>query len=460
MDVGDPTTVTNAPNKIVIPSHRVPPEIIGEIVCELLPTEVDDDPRVRERLDVLLTVTGICRYWRRAALDHATLWSVVPVDYCNLGELFLRRSRNASLTVIFEATIGKSSRAHQAMISLLPHMQRVEKVHFRASAVVLDEIFLTLNRFMDGGQLKEVSVKDNGLHDYLKHTFNLDLLLEHASTLKVLRASVVGPGCRLPYHKLRHLPHLAHLEILTVYDIRDILPLLISLPALTSAKLWVSAMERRADNHRIALPTNIHHFHLQISDLALDYVLAALRIPTGVHFECKILPIDLPCSGTGEQGRRPLLDPEFFENVSHIEELRISLCSIFGSGPSGSFRLEAPIIGGFQFPLKDFPLVRKLIVEGWIERRSLEDVVRSAPGLLSVVFVNTAVIESRMLALRLLPSGRLDPDAFVKAASEERSRRDAWNLVDTVVNGTLEGGRLEEYKYLVRQHDEARSHTS
>ena len=450
MDVDDPMMAPNAPNEIVAPSCRVPPEIIVEIIREVLPTKVDYGPQMRERLDVLLTVTGVCRYWRCAALDYATLWSIVPVDRQNLGELFLWRSRNAPLTVVFEAVI-KSSRAHQAMISLLPHMQRVEKIHFQASAGVLNEVFFILNRFMDGGQLKEVSIEDNKSSGYLKPRFNLDLLLEHASTLKVLRAGVVGPESWFPYHKLRHLTRLTCLEISTTHEIRDILPLLISLPALTSAKLCVSAVESRTDNRRIALPANIRHFHLQIPDSTVNYVLAALRIPAGVHFECKILSAIVFRGRTGKRGRRPLLDPEFFENASHIEELRVSLRSHFGSGPNGSFRIEALAISGFRPPLKDFSLVRKLVVEGAVEWQSLEDVVRSAPSLLSVVFVNSTVIGSQMLALRALLVGSPDPNAFVKAVSEERSGRGAGGIADTVVNGTLEGGRLEEYKYLVKK---------
>ena len=437
MDVGNSVTATDVSNKIVSPSHRVPPEIVAEIIHELLPTDIDWDTQMQKRLNVLFTATSICRYWRYAAVDHATLWSVVPMDHRYLGELFLQRSRNAPLSVTFEAKTRKCYPAHQAIVSLLPHIQRIEKVHFCASGTVLDEVFSNLNRFTRGGQLKEISVHVEG------RELNLDLLLEHASTLKVLRAHI--PGYHFD-HKLRRFSHLTHLELLTTHDIRDVVSLLISLPALTSTKVCVDAALMGGDKHRTLLPINLRRIHLRIACGVINRVLDVLKIAAGVHLKCEVLGVHFsPIT------RHFALAPEFFENMSHIEELRISLPLCSGSGPSGSFCVEWNIIGGFQPPIEDFSLLRKLVVAGTIDQWTLESVMRPAPRLVSVVFINCAVTKSRTFGR---PSKTLaspvDVDVFIKAISKGRSLgTNAGVFDDITVNGSMEGERLEEFKSIL-----------
>ena len=103
MDIDSSMTTTDVSNEIFAPSNRVPPEIVVEIIHELLPINIDYNPRTQKRLDVLLTATSVCRYWRCAAIDHVTLWSVIPMDRGGIGELFLQRSRNVPLSVTFKA---------------------------------------------------------------------------------------------------------------------------------------------------------------------------------------------------------------------------------------------------------------------------------------------------------------------------------------------------------------------
>lgn len=451
MDVDDSVT-TSGLNGIVTLPHRVPPEIVARIIHELLPTKTDYGIQIQKRLDVLLTATSICRYWRYAALDHATLWSVIPIDRRSLGERFLERSRNVSLTVTFEVKTRRCCPAHQAMVSLLPHVQRVEKVHLRAPAAVLNEILSTFNRFMHGAQLKEIGVQAEEFSGDEKCRFTLDLLLKHAPTLKVLRSGALGR--RLPDLKLRQLSHLSHLELLASYDIRDVLSLLTSLPALTSTKVRVNAIMRHADDHRVILQASLRHIRLQIADDYPNRVLDALKIPTGVRLECEIMAVPL-WGFTGGRTRDLTLAPEFFENTSHIEELRISLSSCSGSGSSGSFCIDWVTMSGFRVPIEDLSLVRKLILDGTVGQRTLEDVVRSTPHLVSVVFIDCEVITYRPVSrvLGTLPKTvptPVDANAFVKAISEERGAgTNAGVPKNLVVNGTLEGERLEEFRSLL-----------
>jgi len=450
MDVDDAVIMTDALNGIVTPSHRIPPEIVAKIIHELLPEKVDYGPLVQKRIEVLLTATSICRYWRHAALDYATLWSVVPIDRKSLGGLFLQRSRNATLLITFEVNTRRCCPAHQAMVLLLPYIQRVKKVQFRAPVPVLNDIFSALNLYGNGAQLVEISLKVDRFPGDEKYRAILDLLLEHAPTLKVLRLDV--SKCRSPAHKLRQFSHLSHLELLTTHDINDISPLLTSLPTLTSIKIHASALGTREDDRRpptrIVPQANLRHIHLQIMCYPPNPVLDSLKVQTGVHLECEILGSLFPSI----QSTRCLpLPSESFENTLGIEELRIAIPSYSGSGPNGSFRING-IMGAFLPPIEDFSHLRKLVVEGTIEWRSLEHVVGSAPRLVSVGFINCTVVESRAVTP---PPKRLrspvDTDTFVELiGGKRRVDADGGDHTSSItVNGTLEGERLEEFRSLL-----------
>lgn len=449
MDVDD--AMTDVLNKTVTPSHRVPPEIVTKIIQDLLPTKIDYGLLIRERLGVLLTATSICQYWRHAALDHATLWSIVPIDRRSLGELFLQRSRNAPLLIIFDVKTRRCCTAHQAMVSLLPHMQRAKKVRFCAPAPVLNGILSTLNSYMRGAQLEEISIRvDIFPSDEMCRT-TLDLLLEHASTLRVLRLEVFKP--RFPAHELPQFSHLSHLELLSTHDIHDISPLLASLPVLTSIKARVNAFGGHKDNPRIVPQANLRHIHLLIMCYTPHLVFDALRVPAGVHLRCEMAVH--PVHSVDEPHRFLPLSSEFFENTSHIEELRISPPSYSGSGPSGSFCLDDIIVSGFQPPIEDFSHLRKLVVNGAVKQWFLENIVRSAPRLVSVIFVDCTVTRSREFndGLETMPS-LVDPNAFIKAISEEHHlSAGAGGSGGLVINTSLERERLKGFVTLLGNHN-------
>ena len=102
MDTGATAITVNCTREEVVPPpHRIPPEFIVKIICEIFSAKINYPPRIEERISALLAVTRICRYWRYAALDDALLWSVVPVYRKILGPLFLQRSRDAPLSIVF-----------------------------------------------------------------------------------------------------------------------------------------------------------------------------------------------------------------------------------------------------------------------------------------------------------------------------------------------------------------------
>ena len=462
MGVGDTAITTDAPNDIVPPSQRIPPEIIFKIIHTLLPTRIDYGPWVQKRLDVLLKVTSICRYWRYAALDHATLWSIVPIDRRSLGEVFLQRSRNIPLLVTFEVNTRRCSPAHQAMASLLPHIGRVKKIQFLAPAPVLNQIFSSFNLDTSGAQLEEIKIRVDGSPNDEKSKVALNLLLKNASTLKVLQLGVFN--CRFPVRKLRRFSHLTQLELLSTQDFREVSPLLTSIPTLTSIRVRVSGSEKHGDNCRVTPQANLLNIHLQISDYSPDLVLKVLKIPTGVHLECEMLAY----INTLEANRFLPLPSETFENISQIEELRISppafhlrsTTSYSGSGPTGSFCIRGVFENGYHPPIDDFSHLRKLVVDGPIDLRPLEDVVTSAPRLASVTLVDCVVIRSpvfnRRLETPLIPVGA---DYLVKVIREEwRMIMNSRSSDCVLVNGTLEGKLLEEFMSLLENRDRVRQY--
>ena len=446
----------------VPPLERIPPEIIVKIIHALLPTQIDYGPWIQKRLDVLLRVTSICRYWRYAIIDHATLWSIVPIDRRSLGEVFLQRSRNAPLSITFEVDTRRCCPAHQAMVSLLPHIRRVNKVQFRASAPVLNQIISGLKLYTFGPQLEEIKVRVDGPPNDEKSRVALDLILENASTLKVLQLDVFN--CRFPVKKLRQFSHLTQLELLSAYDFREVSPLLTSLPTLTSIKVQVSGSKPHEDNRRTIPQTNLRNIHLQISDHSPNLVLNALKLPIGVHFECEMSAY----INKIETNRFLPLTSQVFKNISQIEELRISppafhfmsRTTYSGSGPTGSFLVKGVFENGYCPPIDDFSFLRKLVVEGSIGLRSLGDLVASAPQLVSVTLVECVIVRSpivnRRFGMILLPVGA---DALVKAIDEEwRVGAGVRGSGCVMVNGTLEGKLLKKFVSLLENRDGVEKH--
>lgn len=456
MDVDDTSMMTDGPGNVVPPSQRIPPEIITKIIHILLPSQIDYGPWIQKRLDVLLKFTSICRYWRYAAFDHATLWSVVPIDRRSLGEAFLQRSRNTPLLVTFEVNTRRCCPAHQAIVSLLPYIGRVRKVQFRAPAPVLNQIFSSLNVYTSGAQLEEIKIRVDGSPNYEKSRVALDLLLENASTLRVLQLDVFN--CRFPVQKLRRFSHLTQLELLSTHHLREISPLFTSIPTLASIKVRVSGSGKRGDDCRIIPQPNLLNIHLQIGDNFPDLVLRALKIPTGVHFECEMSAY----VNTVEANRFLPLTTEVFENISRIEELQISspafhfmsISTYSGSGPTGSFCIRGVFENGYHPPIEDLSHLRKLVVGGLIDLWSLEEVVTSAPQLISVTFVDCAVIRSPIINRRLgMPLIPVDPGSLVKVISDE------WRSSECVlVNGALEGELLEEFMSLLETRGRVGGH--
>ena len=397
MNVDGAVAPRNTLEGIVPPSHRIPPEIIAKIVHRTLPTKIPYGPKMEDRVEALRVATSVCRRWRYAVLDHATLWSVVPIYLKFLGPLYLQRSRNVPLSIVFYANGRSACSAHQATVSLLPHMQRVKKAQSFAPSQALNGIFSTLGLY--GTSLEDIRLEinpaptDEGWMAIQDHLFN------HTSTLKTLQLHAYG--FRFPINQFQQFPHLSRLELSGVHDLHDLFYLLTSFPTLVSIKVRVEAVGSHEDYHRlpdrIVPHPNLRHIHLQAGCYPVGVVLDSLKIQSGVHLECEI--VGCRHWRGAEQVQFLPLSSEFLENASHIEELKIHGSvefQCYGSGPSGSF-----YIGGFvagkpkaHRPVEDLSHLRRLTVVDSIEQGLLEDIIVSAPLLTLLIFDNCSVFKS------------------------------------------------------------------
>ncbi|KAF9474923.1 hypothetical protein BDN70DRAFT_865590, partial [Pholiota conissans] len=94
----------------LVPVSSLPPEILSDIFALAQVREPDygaTGGRLRDRLvghhakDLLrwIYVTHVCRRWRYIAINLATLWVNVPIDYPEWVEEMIRRSKDCSLIV-------------------------------------------------------------------------------------------------------------------------------------------------------------------------------------------------------------------------------------------------------------------------------------------------------------------------------------------------------------------------
>ncbi|KAF9474922.1 hypothetical protein BDN70DRAFT_898576 [Pholiota conissans] len=96
---------TAAQRNSLVPVSSLPPEILGEIfsIVQGRPDYGDYDRFGSRRTDEYLlhwiAVTHVCRRWRHIAIDLATLWIDLPIDYPEWVEEMIRRSKGCGLIV-------------------------------------------------------------------------------------------------------------------------------------------------------------------------------------------------------------------------------------------------------------------------------------------------------------------------------------------------------------------------
>ena len=458
MNVDDAVVPTSALEEVVLPLRCIPPEIITKIIRKTLPAEICYGHIMQDRIMALLVATSICRHWRYALLDHATLWSIVPIHCKSLGQLYLQRSRNVPLSIIFYADAKGPCSAHQATVSLLPHMQRVKKVQLFAPSQALNGILSTLGLY--GTCLEDISLEIKPAPTREGWTAIQDHLLKHASALEALRLDAYE--FHFPTDQFQQFTHLSRLELSGVHDLCDASHLLTSFQTLTSIKISLEAIGSHEDYRRlpdrIVPHPNLRRIHLRAGCYPIKVVLDALKIQSGVHLECEIIECR-HWRGVDEVQFLPL-PSEFLENTSHIEELEIHGSvelefKCYGSGPSGSFYIKGFYPGKVHRPIEDLSHLRRLTVADAIKQEFLEDIVGSAPLLTSLVFNYCAVSKCRPAghAIQGLPrlDGIVDTDTFVAAIDEER-HAGVENFRSATVNGVLQGERLQGFKSIIKTY--------
>lgn len=151
-----------------------------------------------------------------------------------------------------------------------------------------------------------------------------------------------------------------------------------------------------------------------------------------------------------ERSRFLPLPLKFFENTSHIEEMKIHGSTEFeccGSGPSGSFYIGGRYTGKVHRPIEVLSHLRRLTFADAIDQELLEEIVISAPRLTSLVLTNCLVSKSavdRAVEGQPSPDDLVDTDIFVANLVEER-RTGVKTTQNLTVNGVLQGERLKDF---------------
>ncbi|KAI0672768.1 hypothetical protein C8Q78DRAFT_678766 [Trametes maxima] len=94
----DAAVTENTSAAFMVHVNHLPPEILTEIFMNIRGNAL--------YFDWIKTITGVCGYWRRVALESASLWvkfRIQPRSKPEIVAMFLRRSKNATLDV----TIGR-----------------------------------------------------------------------------------------------------------------------------------------------------------------------------------------------------------------------------------------------------------------------------------------------------------------------------------------------------------------
>jgi hypothetical protein len=449
MDTGmDRAATANALEKNP-PAYWIPPEIIAMIIRELLPKNIYS---VEGRIDALRSATSICRYWRYAALNDASLWSVIPAFKGYLRRQFLQRSRNMPLSVVFHSDAFKPCPAQKMTVSLLPHAQRIKNAMLAVPIRDLNMIFSALERH--GTRLDDILIHLRSPPTDEEWTTIFGHLSKHAPTLKFLKLKAEES---IPSHQLQRFPCLSHLKLRNnTCDLQALSYLLTSFPTLVSIKLYVQPSvggPYHPLSDRIVPHPNLRSLHLDVRHYPLKVVLDSLKIRAGVHLQCNIV------MNLYEASREPAsylpLPLKFFENTSNVETLTIGgfrefKCS--GSGPSGSFCIKATPFVLNKPPLEDFLSLRKLVVTRDIDQELLEGIVVSAPRLTWLTFDECAVCRSWKFdsAIKKLPriGGHVGVVQFLRAMWTERAK--GAKLFNSItVSGTLEGDHLNTYRSIV-----------
>lgn len=190
---------------LVVPMHRLPPEILSEIFQQSIRTSEFD----RYEIDKMpLRLAGVCGRWRSVTLSTPRLWSsissVVQPKYLksdtSLVNMWLSRSGRTPLSINLSCRKNYVNNMRSLMEQFVSQCERWQNVHLSLSANMIRSLLPARHRIHNLKNLLISSVRSQGVHE----------LLDMFKSAPLLRRFTIGHGIfpllfQIPWEQLQEL---------------------------------------------------------------------------------------------------------------------------------------------------------------------------------------------------------------------------------------------------------------
>ncbi|TDL16111.1 hypothetical protein BD410DRAFT_902208 [Rickenella mellea] len=170
------------------PISRLPPELLLPIFLYAVHTQFVSGDTPRDRF-LCIGVSHVCQHWRHVALGCSDIWSYIDTTWRSLAMEFVRRSREAPLTV-FVRLIHLPSIMEVAAINVVLAEDQVGRIReLQISADNMNYHIFHFNKCMSAARLQALSMNNSSRISLMPNNF----FLSHPGTLKSLVLSNLDP---------------------------------------------------------------------------------------------------------------------------------------------------------------------------------------------------------------------------------------------------------------------------
>ena len=208
-------------------------EIVTTDDLDFKPGDVRGMPRSNSRMDILLTITGVCRQWRAIALSTSSLWNNIHLSlgfrqlekWENMVPLFIRRAGQRPLSIDVDLDDWGNAENGRAIL----HTLGSRSEQWKDAAFMLS--FTTISHFKAAvtkldGHLPELEFLSLGMSG---SDSSPSLRIEVAPKLRALQLINLRPERMiLPWHQLQELS-LVHIHWRHTLNLMEMCPHLKSL---------------------------------------------------------------------------------------------------------------------------------------------------------------------------------------------------------------------------------------
>jgi hypothetical protein len=322
-----------------LPISRLPVEILVNIFLEVafgaalssIEFTTQAQPDVR-----LLRLTHVCSYWRDLAIETPSLWTTPPFEYPQLAELYLPRSSNQPLNIIFHPNSLAPPSSRRAMANnvlttaLSSHWNNIRNITLRNLTPADAGILQALTSAALQLQTLIIELDDQAFERI--YFFEQQFLANHAPLLRTLSLKrCIVPVDWLPLASLVRLELEATENSEDGVDLGHILAMLERTPALEHLSLKTvlnpdsSTQNISLPRGRVPLPRLRQLTFYEEEILTTLILLTQLRLPEGLH----------TCISAG--GVHPVPRQAWIEFFAFLKDYP----SVSGSPPIRALRISA-----------------------------------------------------------------------------------------------------------------------